>query len=346
MVIPERFLPRVMADLVGAGLVIGRRGRTGGYRLARPAEQITLLDIISAAEPEPGRSRVHPSRRPMRGRWSLCRPRRLLRRARRRCSSISAPLLSRSRSNRPALTLRAVGPGISGPFGSSVRGSVARVFTVLKKYGIPFPRRGLATMRRTTVISIVIVAIAAITAGCTSATGATWTFPPNEQRSAAPAPTSSEPAPSSGSAAVRRRARDRGLRSRVHAQRDQVDAPGRYEVTLNNTGTIPHDVTFPDGSTSGMVDGADTATFEVDVPAEGLTFICSIPGHAQAGMEGAITVKGGATAGGDDHGGPAPDHGRRRGPERPGTGHLRRDGAGPTRRRRPRHRPRHHRDPR
>lgn len=53
MAIPERFLPRVMGDLVGAGLVVGRRGRTGGYRLARSAEQITLLDIIAAAEPEP-----------------------------------------------------------------------------------------------------------------------------------------------------------------------------------------------------------------------------------------------------------------------------------------------------
>lgn len=53
MSIPERFLPRVMADLVEAGLVVGRRGRTGGYRLARPADVITLLDIIEAAEPKP-----------------------------------------------------------------------------------------------------------------------------------------------------------------------------------------------------------------------------------------------------------------------------------------------------
>ena len=53
MAIPERFLPRVMSDLVAAGLVVGRRGRTGGYRLARPAEGISLLDIIAAAEPEP-----------------------------------------------------------------------------------------------------------------------------------------------------------------------------------------------------------------------------------------------------------------------------------------------------
>jgi len=53
MAIPERFLPRVMADLVEAGLVVGRRGRTGGYRLARPAVAISLLDIIAAAEREP-----------------------------------------------------------------------------------------------------------------------------------------------------------------------------------------------------------------------------------------------------------------------------------------------------
>jgi nitrite reductase (NO-forming) len=155
-------------------------------------------------------------------------------------------------------------------------------------------------------MSIVIVAIATITAGCTSATGATWTFPPNTQHSAAPAPTSSEPAPSSGSAAVVGALEIEAFDLGFNPASIEVDAPGTYEVTLNNTGAIPHDLTFPDGSTTGMVDGGATATLEVDVPAAGLTFICSIPGHAQAGMEGAITVKGGATAGGDDHGGPAP----------------------------------------
>src|SRR5512141_2179495 len=49
MSIPERFLPRVMADLVKAGLVVGHRGRTGGDR---PASAISLLDIIGAAEPD------------------------------------------------------------------------------------------------------------------------------------------------------------------------------------------------------------------------------------------------------------------------------------------------------
>ncbi len=53
MQIPERFLPRVMTDLTRAGLVEGRAGRTGGYRLTRPASTITLLDVMSAVEPEP-----------------------------------------------------------------------------------------------------------------------------------------------------------------------------------------------------------------------------------------------------------------------------------------------------
>lgn len=52
MAIPERVLPRVMRDLGAAGLVEARTGRTGGYRLARPAAEITLLDVIRAAEPD------------------------------------------------------------------------------------------------------------------------------------------------------------------------------------------------------------------------------------------------------------------------------------------------------
>jgi len=53
MNIPERVLPRVMTQLVRAGLVEGRAGRTGGYRLARPSRSITLLEVISAVEPPP-----------------------------------------------------------------------------------------------------------------------------------------------------------------------------------------------------------------------------------------------------------------------------------------------------
>ena len=48
--IPARFLPQVMADLVAAGIAEGVVGRTGGYRLARPAQAVTILDVIEAVE--------------------------------------------------------------------------------------------------------------------------------------------------------------------------------------------------------------------------------------------------------------------------------------------------------
>lgn len=48
--IPASFVPQVMGDLVRAGLVANRRGRAGGYRLARPAEDVSLLQVVEAAE--------------------------------------------------------------------------------------------------------------------------------------------------------------------------------------------------------------------------------------------------------------------------------------------------------
>jgi Rrf2 family transcriptional regulator, repressor of oqxAB len=46
------FLRRILGDLVAAGLVDAREGRSGGYRLARAAEKITLADVYRAVEPE------------------------------------------------------------------------------------------------------------------------------------------------------------------------------------------------------------------------------------------------------------------------------------------------------
>jgi Rrf2 family transcriptional regulator, iron-sulfur cluster assembly transcription factor len=48
--IPVAFLPQVMRDLVAAGLVQGVAGRAGGYRLARPAPRISVLEIVEAIE--------------------------------------------------------------------------------------------------------------------------------------------------------------------------------------------------------------------------------------------------------------------------------------------------------
>lgn len=48
--IPKRFLEQILNDLKSAGVVQSRRGVAGGYRLARPPEQITLAVVIRHIE--------------------------------------------------------------------------------------------------------------------------------------------------------------------------------------------------------------------------------------------------------------------------------------------------------
>jgi Rrf2 family protein len=48
--IPEGFLAKVLNELVRAGLLLSRRGQEGGVRLARPASEITVFDVIRVLE--------------------------------------------------------------------------------------------------------------------------------------------------------------------------------------------------------------------------------------------------------------------------------------------------------
>jgi Rrf2 family protein len=48
--VPLRFLENILGDLRQAGLVRSQRGADGGYWLARPADEITLADVIRAVE--------------------------------------------------------------------------------------------------------------------------------------------------------------------------------------------------------------------------------------------------------------------------------------------------------
>ncbi|MEZ4597592.1 MAG: multicopper oxidase domain-containing protein [Chloroflexota bacterium] len=74
-----------------------------------------------------------------------------------------------------------------------------------------------------------------------------------------------------------------------------------------------HDITFDDG-TIITAEAGQTATGELVIPAEGIGFLCSVPGHGPAGMVGTISVAGGApsetgapaTQDPNSHGGPAP----------------------------------------
>lgn len=73
-----------------------------------------------------------------------------------------------------------------------------------------------------------------------------------------------------------------------------VAAPGTYVVNLANNGSTGHDLTFDDGTTIAA-DPGTTATGTVQIPAGGMNFICSVPGHAKAGMSGMVMVGGGPT---------------------------------------------------
>lgn len=48
--IPLKFLENILSDLRHAGIVASRRGQDGGYWLARPADGITVADVIRAVE--------------------------------------------------------------------------------------------------------------------------------------------------------------------------------------------------------------------------------------------------------------------------------------------------------
>jgi nitrite reductase (NO-forming) len=171
-------------------------------------------------------------------------------------------------------------------------------------------------MKRTQVWAGLAIVLAVSLAGCGGAAAPQWSYAPDPAGGVAVRPVAS-PAGSQAPAASRAPAAIQGPSGDVLGTLEvtavdlgfkpatlSVDKVGAYEVKLINTGSILHDITFPDGTKIAAKSGA-TATAVVQVPAEGLSFICSIPGHADAGMKGTISVKGTA-AGGDSHGGPAP----------------------------------------
>jgi Rrf2 family iron-sulfur cluster assembly transcriptional regulator len=45
--IPSRYLEEIIGELRKAGFVVGKRGPRGGYRLARPAGEIAVSEVIS-----------------------------------------------------------------------------------------------------------------------------------------------------------------------------------------------------------------------------------------------------------------------------------------------------------
>jgi Rrf2 family protein len=48
--IPLNFLENILGDLRHAGIVRSHRGAEGGFRLARPADKVTIADVIRAVD--------------------------------------------------------------------------------------------------------------------------------------------------------------------------------------------------------------------------------------------------------------------------------------------------------
>lgn len=49
--VPAGYLSKILKDLADAGIVNSQRGPNGGFSLARPAEEITVLEVVNAVDP-------------------------------------------------------------------------------------------------------------------------------------------------------------------------------------------------------------------------------------------------------------------------------------------------------
>ena len=48
--IPEQFLEQLFSTLRRAGILVSHRGAKGGYTLAKPADQINVLEVVQALD--------------------------------------------------------------------------------------------------------------------------------------------------------------------------------------------------------------------------------------------------------------------------------------------------------
>lgn len=50
--IPSNYLVQILNELRNGGLILSRRGKQGGYALAKPPKEISLYDIVNAVDGE------------------------------------------------------------------------------------------------------------------------------------------------------------------------------------------------------------------------------------------------------------------------------------------------------
>jgi plastocyanin len=71
-------------------------------------------------------------------------------------------------------------------------------------------------------------------------------------------------------------------------------SPGKVVVKSLNKASIPHDISIQGNgvnATGAEVSGGGTSQVSVTLKPGSYTFLCTVPGHAAAGMKGVLTVK-------------------------------------------------------
>lgn len=69
-------------------------------------------------------------------------------------------------------------------------------------------------------------------------------------------------------------------------------APGPLTITMPNESSIPHNVAIQELDAIGeVVNKGGTSEVSVDLEPGEFTFLCTVPGHAEGGMQGTLTVE-------------------------------------------------------
>ena len=83
----------------------------------------------------------------------------------------------------------------------------------------------------------------------------------------------------------------KGREFRFTLSSKSVAKPGTVTFNFTNTGTVAHDFKI-DGKTTPLVQPGHTAKLVVRFKKTGkFSYLCTVPGHAAAGMRGVFTVR-------------------------------------------------------
>lgn len=73
---------------------------------------------------------------------------------------------------------------------------------------------------------------------------------------------------------------------------DEATAPpGRIEFVMENPSPIEHNIALEDGPEGEVVGTGGTSRFSANLDAGQYTYVCTVPGHAEGGMVGELTVE-------------------------------------------------------